>query len=412
MPNNRPSLKTIELPTFQFTPGQFIPGQFTPSITNYDALQKAFITLGERKKEAIEKSSALENAFTQARSQLHNDPETMEWYRKYTEGISDRMKNLEMLGDYSRLGEVATKMAGNFMENVQYTARAKRNQEYTEWEKAVDASSTETGIKEMYKDKYKYKDSDLFDAEGNIVEGRKWEAPLPKGTLNWSSVYRQCAADVAESAVGSQRGGGTTKDFTSTNWSSGYQIQEKDLNRILGNVQQHFINNPADYDKFKDGYDYVEWRYQQLVQARQDAEPGTSDYIDADDKIKAFCNANGISEDKFPTEEEYIIKMLGKENKNIENAYIKNFAYKRRSTNSERNTVTKNPLYDEGYQRAQAAAEEREREQHPDAEQGADVEQDQAEASNVGQGVGGFFEGAQTGTATQGSGVLKREYQK
>lgn len=403
----RMSLKTIE-----FNPIQFTPVEFKPQIADMSLLQHAMDKREGRRKEAIEKASALENAFTQARSQLHNDPETMEWYRQYTQDISDRMKNLEMFGDYSRLNEVATKMAGNFMENIQYAARAKRNQEYTEWEKAVDASNTETGVKEMYKDKYKYKDSDLLDAEGNIVEGRKWEAPLPKGTLNWSAMYRQCAADVAETAIGSQRGGGVTKDFTATTWSSGYELQEKDLKRILQNVQNHFINNPADYDKFKDGYDYVEWRYNQLIQARKDATPGTTDYTDADDKIKAFCRANGVSEDKFPTEEEYIIAMLGNEKGEIKNAYVKNFAYKRRSDNSQRNTTTKNPLYDTGYQQAQVAQEERQREQHPDPEQAADVEQDQADAANVGYGVGSFFSGAQTSKATQtGYGVIKREYQ-
>lgn len=403
----RMSLKTIELNPIQFT-----PVEFKPQIADMSLLQHAMDKREGRRKEAIEKASALENAFTQARSQLHNDPETMEWYRQYTQDMSDRMKNLEMFGDYSRLNEVATKMAGNFMENIQYTARAKRNQEYTEWEKAVDASNTETGVKEMYKDKYKYKDSDLFDAEGNIVEGRKWEAPLPKGTLNWSAMYRQCAADVAETAIGSQRGGGVTKDFTATTWSSGYELQEKDLKRILQNVQNHFINNPADYDKFKDGYDYVEWRYNQLIQARKDATPGTTDYTDADDKIKAFCRANGVSEDKFPTEEEYIIAMLGNEKGEIKNAYVKNFAYKRRSDSSQRNTTTRNPLYDAGYQQAQAAQEERQREQHPDPEQAADVEQDQADAANVGYGVGSFFSGAQTSTSTQtGYGVIKREYQ-
>lgn len=406
------SLMNVGIEPIQFNPVQFNPVQFTPQVAEMSFLQHAMDKREQRRKDATEKASALENAFTQARTQLHNDPETMEWYRQYTQNMSDRMENLKMFGDYNMLQEAATSMAGKFMEDAQYTARAKRNQEYTEWEKAVDASNTETGVKEMYKDKYKYKDSDLFDAEGNIVEGRKWEAPLPKGTLNWSAMYRQCAADVAETVAGSQRGGGTTRDFTATSWSSGYELHEKDLKRILQNVQTHFINNPADYDKFKDGYDYVEWRYNQLVEARKNATPGTSDYTDADDKIKAFCRANGVSEDKFPTEEEYIIAMLGNEKGEIKNAYVKNFAYKRRSDNSQKNTTIRNPDYDAGYQQAQATKQQREKELHPDAEKGADVEQNQDDASNVGHGVGVFFDGAQTSSATQtGYGVIKREYQ-
>lgn len=396
MPSNRLSLQSIELNPFQFTPAQFTPGTFTPSITDYDGLQKSFVTLREQKKDAIEKASALKNAFTQARSQLHDDPETMNWYRDYTQKITDRMENLKMLGDYNMLQDAATSIAGDFMEDAQYSARAKRNQEYSEWEKAVDASSAELGVKEMYKDRYKYKDSDLFDAEGNIIEGKKWEAPLPKGTLNWSTMYRQCAADVAESASGRQRGGGNTTDFTSTTWSSGYEIQEKDLTRILQNVQRHFMNNPADYDKFKDGYDFVEYRYNQLIEARQNATPGTADYTDADDKIKAFCIANGVSEDKFPTEEEYIISMLGKENGKIKNSYIKNFAYKRKSDNSQRNTTTKTPDYDEGYQQAQAIKAAQAKEDKPDPEHGADVERDPADAGNTGGGVVDFYKFART----------------
>lgn len=409
---NRISLETVQVEPVQFNPTQVSFATFTPQIPNYQLLQHSFDQREQRRKEAVEKVSALDNAFTQARSQLHNDEATMQWYRDYTNKARNRLKELIDFGDYGNAIDIGTKVAGEFMEDKQYSARFKRNQEYTDWEKAVDTSNTEIGIKEMYKDKYKYKDSDLFDANGDIIEGKKWEAPLPKGTLNWSAMYRQCAADVAETVAGSQRGGGTTRDFTATNWSSGYELHEKDLKRILENVQSHFINNPADYDKFKDGYDYVEWRYNQLIDARKNATPGTEDYIDADDKIKAFCRANGVSEDKFPTEEEYIIAMLGNEKGEIKNSYVKNFAYKRRTDSSESHRTIKDPNLDAGYQQAQDRAEQRRRENHPDAEKGADVEQDQADAANVGQNVTSFFGGAATSTAKQtGYSVIKREYQ-
>lgn len=333
---NRISLETVQVEPVQFNPTQVSFATFTPQIPNYQLLQHSFDQREQRRKEAVEKVSALDNAFTQARSQLHNDEATMQWYRDYTDKARTRLKELIDFGDYGNAIDIGTKVAGEFMEDKQYAARFKRNQEYTDWEKAVDSSTVNQAKKDYYKDVYKYEDKDLFDENGNVVEGRKWNAPIPKGDLHWDTIYRQSAADVAEAMSANQRGGGFTGDYTANQWQSGYETHAKELDRIVANVKQYFNNNQGEWDKFEEDYKVLRWQYNNLIKARAEATPGTEEYNDADDAVRSFIAAHTFAEKGFPSREDLILQKISEQN-----PYIKNFAYTRTSKNSDNRSTNK-----------------------------------------------------------------------
>lgn len=333
MARDRRSLQQVS-----FTPLEFAAAEFTPSTTIAPGtLANAMARGEERRRQATDRIGVFENAVNQARELLHNDEDTMNWYRDYAQKYKDAIDAAVQIGDYEGAMTTASRAATDFLDSKEFTTRSRYNKEYDDWEKALDNMHLPSDYSKFWKATHQYSDKDLIDSNGDIIEGKKWDAPLPNGPLDWDAEFIKAAGYVAESVQGSESTRTNTGDYTSSTRGSSRTTRAKPVDKIYENAKARF-SSPQMQAMLDENYDYLIWKYDDLISKRDKYEPGSSDYERLDYQASRLLSEEGSVNGAIPTRQEW-------ENHHINKSYatIKNAAYTNVQTGSVSSDERKNP---------------------------------------------------------------------
>ena len=331
----------LSLQTIDFTPMEFKAAEFTPAAAIAPGTLATAMAKGEeRRKQATDRIGVYDNAVNQARELLHNDEETLAWYRDYSQKYKDAIDAAVQIGDYEGAFTTASQAATDFLSSKEYTTRARYNSEYGNWKKTLESTITDKDYIAFWEDKYKYKDSDLLDSNGNIIEGKSWDAPLPMGPINWQAEVAQAAAYVAESSTSSQSSRTTTRDYTSTTRGGGSSLASKDLDKIYENLVARF-DTPEGRALLDENYERLKYDYNKYLDRLDKSEIGTQEYQDALYDLNSFLKGAGSKNNSFPTKQSWVEYHISKEYANV-----KNSAYTKKASSSEFVDVKKDPTLD------------------------------------------------------------------
>ena len=88
-------------------------------------LANSLAKLEERERTANEKISAMDVAFGDIRSKLHQDKETLQWFNDFSNKYKDQVASYARLGDYGNAINAAVRLGGEAANDAELIGRLK-----------------------------------------------------------------------------------------------------------------------------------------------------------------------------------------------------------------------------------------------------------------------------------------------
>ena len=243
---NRYNQERMTLNTAGFEPVVFNPIQFQPVEADYNILERSFAKQEERKQKAIQQQTLVKQALGKVREQLHQDPETDNWFNNYVSNIENNINTAAEVGDYANALNIATQEAGNILNDAEVTGRIRSNQEYNK-ELEIQQARRERG--DISQDTYDwwvkenpYKFNPTLDNNGKVIGAQKYEPTFrPENDLKWENVYA-----LAKQMLSPEKGSvGSTTNYdkhgviSNTTVGSDYRyerIRPEDITATVGKI--------------------------------------------------------------------------------------------------------------------------------------------------------------------------------
>lgn len=386
---------------FNPTPMQF--GEFTPAKASIDSFSRALSRMEERKRKADEKSSAMDVAFGEFRSKLHNDKETLKWFDDRVKEYKSQVDGYAQIGDYGNAIRSATLLAGQAAKDGEIMDRIKANSEY---QQALDKLKTRVGkdisqqTYNYFKDNFfKYSYNEIKDEDGNVIGGSlgtnldkqpvadiSWEnlvnlAFKLKTPNKYSNKYGYAidnkTGDKVYSAVGTNKDGSTNYVGTDPYSAQGKQSQntlegEVTFADITANLNA-LMGDPERLEQLNQAFEVSKYSFEQLREQLEDYKSHDASFYgltetEYNDKVKNL-------QQRYDFESKYM--MLNNSeidfknyvaNKVYQNQFAKSLAYRHFNTMN---------IYDYGYNVAKASGS------GGDGGNGYHIHEDNYKSSNV-----------------------------
>lgn len=316
MARNQYSLRT------QFNPTGFVPIEYKPVEEDYNILVKSFAQQEARQAAAAEKSSAIDIALGKIETELHNDPETQEWFNNYKNNIRQQIANATEVGDYAEAVNVATRLAGKVSSDSAILGRVKANQEYQtrvdETHKRAVAGKISADTERWWLANNQFKYKDVTDDNGNIIGGTSYSTlQTPVDDINIAELTQQAFKMITPRVTDIKT---TNADGT----GSGDQRQWVTRQQIVDNLNNILDETPGARTAMNQRYQVEQYNYQQLL-ADPNADPATVD------KQRRKMEKNG----SLVTFEEFCVRSIE------ESAISQNLAYYHRAIITDDQPTTK-----------------------------------------------------------------------
>lgn len=309
--NNR-----ISLGNAVFTPATFQGAAFTPQQENMSLLQHSIDKLDERKEKTDQQTAII----TKALGEVQLNEKDSLWKADYINKIKSKINSAAQFGDYSAALEIATRLAGEAIEDPEFRGREKANIQYQNWKKGLDESVLAGRIDKRTADRLKeenvYRFVPLVDDSGNTVGFRDWETVggLKGGNIEQAvnKVSLEALFDQVDKIVAERKGAGsrfTARDSsgkitdlygknisTLTKKSSTYAYKDKDV--LQGVFDELVTRHPELTAYLEQMKKDDEWEIKKLEQSTNDpnADPNTlaSDKQKLKDLKKGLYSENGL----------------------------------------------------------------------------------------------------------------------
>lgn len=314
---NRMSLNTVG-----FTPTVFNPLDYKPETVDYGILERSFARQEARQAAAAEKSSAVDVALGKIETELHNDPETQEWFNNYKNNIRQQIANATEVGDYAEAVNVATRLAGQVSSDSAILGRVKANQEYQtrvdETHKRAVAGKISADTERWWLANNQFKYEDVTDDNGNIIGGTSYSTlQTPVDDINIAEFTQQAFKMITPKVT-------DTKTTNADGTGSGYQRQWVTRQQIVDNLNNILDETPGARTAMNQRYKVEQYNYQQLL-ANPNADLATVEK----QRNKMEKNGSPI------TFEEFCVRSIE------ESAISQNLAYDHRASITDRQPTTK-----------------------------------------------------------------------
>lgn len=314
---NRMSLNTVG-----FTPTVFNPLDYKPETVDYGILERSFARQEARQAAAAEKSSAVDVALGKIETELHNDPETQEWFNNYKNNIRQQISNATEVGDYAEAVNVATRLAGQVSSDSAILGRVKANQEYQtrvdETHKRAVAGKISADTERWWLANNQFKYEDVTDDNGNVIGGTSYSTlQTPVDDINIAEFTQQAFKMITPRVT-------DTKTTNENGTGSGYQRQWVTRQQIVDNLNNILDETPGARTAMNQRYQVEQYNYQQLL-ADPNADSATVD------KQRKKMEKNGSP----VTFEEFCVRSIE------ESAISQNLAYDHRATITDNQPTTK-----------------------------------------------------------------------
>ena len=314
---NRMSLNTVG-----FTPTVFNPLDYKPETVDYGILERSFARQEARQVAAAEKASEVDKALGKIEINLHNDPETQEWFNNYKNNIRQQITNATEVGDYAEAINVATRLADQVSSDSAIVGRVKANQEYQtrvdETHKRAVAGKISADTERWWLANNQFKYEDVTDDNGNIIGGTSYSTlETPVDDINIAELTQKAFKMITPKVT-------DTKTTNSNGTGSGYQRQWVTRKQIVDNLNNILDETPGARTAMNQRYKVEQYNYQQLL-ADPNADPATVEK----QRNKMEKNGSPI------TFEEFCVRSIE------ESAISQNLAYDHRASIIDKQPTTK-----------------------------------------------------------------------
>lgn len=303
----------MTLNTVGFQPAVFNPMEYKPIEQDFSILERAMAKQEARQINAIEKESAVDVALGKIEAELHNDPETQNWFNNYKDNIRQQIANATDAGDYSGAINIATRLAGQVSSDSAILGRVKANQEYQtrvdETHKRAVAGKISADTERWWLANNQFKYEDVTDNNGNIIGGTSYSTlQTPVDDINIAEFTQQAFKMITPRVT-------DTKTTNADGTGSGYQRQWVTRQQIVDNLNNILDETPGARTAMNQRYQVEKYNYQQLL-SDSNADPATVD------KQRKKMEKNGSP----VTFEEFCVRSIE------ESAISQNLAYDHRAT--------------------------------------------------------------------------------
>lgn len=267
------------------TIGGYVP-QRVPVRSNLEALSQALNKIDERSDKAIQQKSAITNAIGQLKLNAAED----KWKYDYAKRIEQKINDAAQYGDYSRVLDVATELAGSATSSPEVIGRIRANENYEKKKGEVESLANSGVISGLTKERWlaqnKYAYEDIRDANGNIVGGTDWKAgwdPVKKVDMSrlvtlagqLAAPVKRATSNSSQHSVSDEQGvgnGGTStspslrsvKTGYSTSSGSSFQRETLTKQKIDEVYNKLFALDPDNMNALIQQFDDVQWKVNQL----------------------------------------------------------------------------------------------------------------------------------------------------
>lgn len=225
MPDRTPK---YSLQTISFNPGTFKGAIFEPQQEDLNLLAHSLSRMEERERTANEKISAMDVAFGQLRSKLHQDAESLNWFDKFSKKYKDQVNSYAQAGDYGNAINEAVRLAGESANDAELIGRIRTSEQYAEQDKAV-RTRINKGISpdtyKWWKKNNQYKHVNIYDDAGNVTGAEDINTNVPYDDINFAEIATQAfkliRPDQTQRATGSDVRRSNFVDGTGSSTQSG-----------------------------------------------------------------------------------------------------------------------------------------------------------------------------------------------
>ena len=350
-------LPKYNLATAQFTPVVFEGATYKPEQEDMSLLANSLAKLEERERTANEKLSAMDVAFGDIRSKLHQDQKTLQWFNDFSNKYKDQVASYARLGDYGNAINAAVRLGGEAANDAELIGRLKTSKQYEDLDAAQRARINKGITQDTYnwwKKTHKYNHVNIYDDTNTVVVGAEdIDIPVPYDDVDFTKLaetaYRLITPDKVAKGSNTSVSSSHSVDGTGSSYStasgSSRRVEKVRKEDILARMDELLPALPGGFSSVEQAFDVYRYKLDEMKESLKHMTPGTDEYKQQQQKIEKreqLMSNNGATITDY---KEFCARMV------TNDLFAKGLAYDWRSTETSSqksnssvvNTDNKNP---------------------------------------------------------------------
>jgi len=330
-------LPKYNLATAQFTPVVFEGATYKPEQEDMSLLANSLAKLEERERTANEKLSAMDVAFGDIRSKLHQDKDTLQWFNDFSNKYKDQVASYARLGDYGNAINAAVRLGGEAANDAELIGRLKTSKQYEDLDAAQRARINKGITQDTYnwwKKNHKYNHVNIYDDYGNVVGAEEIDTPVPYDDVDFTKLaetaYKLVTPDKVAKGSNTSVSSSHSVDGTGSSYStasgSSRRVEKVRKEDILARMDELLPALPGGFSSVEQAFDVYRYKLDEMKESLKHMTPGTDEYKQQQQKIEKrelLMSNNGATVTNY---KEFCARMVTNE------LFAKGLAYDWRST--------------------------------------------------------------------------------
>lgn len=323
MPGSRLYNFSLAQPQFEIQPFQAVA--FEPRTkADISILTKSFDKIEQRYKTLADEQAALDVTFSKLADSLYlgknknyTGGEQAEWFRNFQNKYKDKIKGFVDTGDVAGAINMATKLAGEAVNDPELKARMDASDKYSKYIETAETNAKQKGAQDLFnwwRGKHGgYSFSAEYDENGNFVTADDWEPDAPfyepfQPAVDAKVAFEFFNPDTRSTSTRSSVSNSKTVDGTGSSTSRGSsssrsltKVTVDDLKAIMPDLKASSPDGMAAVDQ---RYEWECDRYNDLNRQIEEAKEYNPEWLDSDAgkraqfKLKEYgkfiLNENGV----------------------------------------------------------------------------------------------------------------------
>lgn len=291
-------LPKYNLATAQFTPVVFEGATYKPEQEDMSLLANSLAKLEERERTANEKISAMDVAFGDIRSKLHQDQKTLQWFNDFSNKYKDQVASYARLGDYGNAINAAVRLGGEAANDAELIGRLKTSKQYEDLDAAQRARINKGITQDTYnwwKKTHKYHHVNIYDDTGTVVVGaEEIDTPVPYDDIDFTKLaetaYRLITPDKVAKGSNTSISSSHSVDGTGSSYStasgSSRRVEKVRKEDILVRMDELLPALPGGFSSVEQAFDVYRDKLDEMKESLKHMTPGTDEYKQQQQKIE------------------------------------------------------------------------------------------------------------------------------
>ena len=290
-------LPKYNLATAQFTPVVFEGATYKPEQEDMSLLANSLAKLEERERTANEKISAMDVAFGDIRSKLHQDKDTLQWFNDFSNKYKDQVASYARLGDYGNAINAAVRLGGEAANDAELIGRLKTSKQYEDLDAAQRARINKGITQDTYnwwKKTHKYNHVNIYDDYGNVVGAEEIDTPVPYDDVDFTKLaetaYRLITPDKVAKGSNTSVSSSHSVDGTGSSYStasgSSRRVEKVRKEDILARMDELLPALPGGFSSVEQAFDVYRDKLDEMRESLKHMTPGTDEYKQQQQKIE------------------------------------------------------------------------------------------------------------------------------